>query len=35
MCSVYESPESLEADYLEGKLHPKDLKAALTVALNQ
>ncbi len=33
--SVYPNPEALEADYVAEKLHPKDLKGALTTIINE
>lgn len=33
--STYKSYEELEKDYEEGKLHPGDLKPAITLALNK
>ena len=33
--SVYKAYEELEADFVSGALHPGDLKAALTVAINR
>lgn len=32
---VYSTKESLEADYISGKIHPSDLKPAVTDAINK
>ena len=32
---VYTTKESLETDYLSGKIHPSDLKPAVTEAINK
>ena len=35
LCSVYDTIDSLEADFIAEKLHPKDLKAALVKIINE
>lgn len=34
-CSTYNSYAELEADYVAQRLHPKDLKAAITKTINE
>ena len=32
---VYSTPDALEADFISGKIHPSDLKPAVTEAINR